>query len=272
MRRSSVRSVAVLVAAAAVSLIVAPIALIPAPAALAQPGASAGRVVGRAAGRVNLLANPGAQVGAASAHGWDSVTIPGWQILHGLPTVVRYGTPGFPSVSGPGPAGRRGQLFAGGLGGTAVLGQDVPLRKPLGGLLGAGTGYVLSGWLGGTSTSTASVRVRFMSTAGRVLGTAAIGPAGGAGRDPRLAGRALRGVLPPGTVRAEVHLVLSTSAKGEDGPDGPRVGYDWAVADGLRLSVLAAVRRLRRSGRPPHACRATSTSSCSTSRTRTSAR
>jgi len=232
MWRSSVRRVAVLPAVAAAGLVVAPVALAPAPAALVQPGAPG----------VNLLANPGAQAGAASARGWDSVTIPGWQILRGLPTVVRYGTPGFPPVGGPGEAGRRGQLFVGGLGGTAVLGQDVPLRNPRGGLLGAGTGFVLSGWLGGTNTSAASARVRFMSAAGRVLGTAVIGPAGGAGRRPRLAGRALRGVLPPGTVRAEVDLVLATSASGADGSDGPRAGYNWAVADGLRLSVRAAVR------------------------------
>jgi len=44
----------------------------------------------------NLLLNPGAQTGAVSAQGWDSVTIPGWQVASGLPTVVRYGTPGFP--------------------------------------------------------------------------------------------------------------------------------------------------------------------------------
>src|SRR5215469_17536944 len=39
----------------------------------------------------NLLLNPGAQTGAASAQGWDAVTVPGWQVSSGLPTVVHYG-------------------------------------------------------------------------------------------------------------------------------------------------------------------------------------
>ena len=61
-----------------------------------------------------LLLNPGAQAGAVSAQGWDSVTVPGWQVISGLPTVVRYGTPGFPPVTGHWPAVRGGQLFGGG--------------------------------------------------------------------------------------------------------------------------------------------------------------
>lgn len=70
------------------------------PAVLAHPGA-------------NLLLNPGAQAGAYSAQGWDAVTIPGWRVDGGLPTVVRYGTSRFPRVTGRGPAVRGGQLFAG---------------------------------------------------------------------------------------------------------------------------------------------------------------
>jgi len=48
----------------------------------------------------NLLLNPGAQVGAYSAQGWDAVTIPGWRISGRLPTVVRYGTGRYPRVTG----------------------------------------------------------------------------------------------------------------------------------------------------------------------------
>src|SRR5579871_4295597 len=47
----------------------------------------------------NLLLNPAATAGATSAQGWDAVTIPGWQVAGGLPTVVRYGTPGFPETA-----------------------------------------------------------------------------------------------------------------------------------------------------------------------------
>ncbi len=219
----------------------------------------------RTAPAVNLLQNPGAQAGAASARGWDSVTIPGWLIVRGLPTVVRYGTPGFPAVSGSYPAMRGGQLFAGGLGGTAVLRQVVRLRTPAGGLLGPGKRYVLSGWLGGTATSRASVHVLFLSASGSVLGSTHIGPVGreaSAGRAPAsgagvagrpgLAPRVVTGTLPPGTSSARVDLRLATSARGADGPDGPKVGYNWAIADDIRLSVLAPVRPAARL-RPPAA-------------------
>src|SRR5690348_18409638 len=67
------------------------------PAAAVRPGTS-------------LVANGGAETGAASAQGWDAVTIPGWQVRRGLPTVVRYGTRGFPGHRAGGP----GKLFAGG--------------------------------------------------------------------------------------------------------------------------------------------------------------
>ena len=67
----------------------------------------------------NLLANADATVGDTSAQGWDAVTIPGWQIGSGLPTIVRYGTPGFPKAAQP--PKDPGNLFVGGAGGTATL-------------------------------------------------------------------------------------------------------------------------------------------------------
>ena len=89
----------------------------------ATPGARA-RAQAPAAPRpapagANLIVNGGAEAGAVSAHGADAVTIPGWQIRRGLPTVVGYGTAGFPgradagtgagarSCSRAGPAARR---------------------------------------------------------------------------------------------------------------------------------------------------------------------
>lgn len=38
--------------------------------------------------------------------------------------------------------------------------------------------YDIAGWLGGTKTSTAELTVQFTGTSGRILATAAIGPAG----------------------------------------------------------------------------------------------
>jgi hypothetical protein len=56
----------------------------------------------------NLLVNPRATAGDVSAQGWDAVTIPGWQVAAGLPTVVRPGTSGFPAApGGPSPSAPR---------------------------------------------------------------------------------------------------------------------------------------------------------------------
>ena len=191
----------------------------------------------------NLLANPGAQAGAASARGWDSVTIPGWQVSSGLPTVVRYGTGHFPVATGHRPALQGGQMFAGGAGGTARLRQVVALRTPSGGPAPGGTHYRLSAWLGGRDRSRAAVMMAFLSAAGRVLTRRGISPVGPASSRGGLVLRAVTGTLPRGTASARVTLVLATSLTDIDGPDAPYVGYDRAVADDLRLTVSRPVHQ-----------------------------
>jgi YVTN family beta-propeller protein len=194
-----------------------------------------------AAPGTDLLLNPGAQVGDYSLRGWDAVTIPGWQIASGLPTVVRYGTAKFPRVSGHQPAVASGQLFAGGAGGTARLWQSVNLRPPGGGLLPGGTRYRISGWLGGTVKSQASITVAFLSASGQVTGHATIGPVGHVPQ-AGIASRMATGTLPPGTVAARVTVVLATSYRDYNGPYAPYVGYNRAVADDLQFSVSAPVQ------------------------------
>ena len=66
------------------------------PAAVTAAPAAAARPAAAVRPGTSLVANGGAETGDASAQGWDAVTIPGWQIERGLPTVVRYGTRGFP--------------------------------------------------------------------------------------------------------------------------------------------------------------------------------
>jgi YVTN family beta-propeller protein len=219
-----------------------------APPAAGQVAAGAGAPRPVAPPGTDLLLNPGAQAGAVSAQGWDSVTIPGWQVASGLPTVVRYGTRGFPPATGRRPAVPGGQLFAGGAGGTARLRQLVPLRSPAGRPVPGGTRYRVSAWLGGSVRSQAAVTVAFLSAAGRVLARHTIGPDSSY---LRLTRRAAAGVLPPGTAGARVTLVLATSLRNIDGESAPRVGYDRAVADGLRFSLSAPVRRPRPLTAPP---------------------
>jgi YVTN family beta-propeller protein len=214
--------------------------------AAAAPGAAA-RPYWTSPGRhtappgTNLLLNPGGQAGAFSVKGWDAVTIPGWQVSSGLPTVVRYGTPRFPRDTGRWPAVRGGQLFVGGAGGTARLQQAVSLRSPDGVPVHGGTRYLLSAWLGGTPHSRASVVATFLSASGAVVGRRTIGPAGWDCAACHLAYRSAAGPAPPGTASARVTLVLATSVTDIDGPGAPRVGYDRAAADGLRFSVSAPV-------------------------------
>ena len=164
---------------------------------------------------------------------------------------------------------RAERLFAGGPGGTAILSQDVPLRSPRGTLPARGTTYRLSGWLGGTRTSRASLTAIFVSAFGRVLGRRSIGPVGGAARLTR---RSTAGVVPVGSAEARIVLRLETSLRNWDGPNAPLVGYDRALAGRLSFSVSGDVRvagRLR--PRQPRS-RILTTCSCSCSRTRTTAR
>ena len=81
--------------------------------AAARPAAAAAAPAGLTGQRVappgaNLLLNPGAQTGAVSAQGWDAVTIPGWQVSGGLPTVVHYGVPHLAPATGKCPPCRAG--------------------------------------------------------------------------------------------------------------------------------------------------------------------
>jgi YVTN family beta-propeller protein len=181
----------------------------------------------------NLLLNPDGTAGATSAQGWDAVTIPGWQVQAGLPTVVRYGTAGFPKTTGTWPASR-GNLFVGGAGGTASLVQVVRLAAAA-----PGARYAVSAWLGGTKTSTATLKVRFLDAKGHVLAAAAIGPVGGTARAV-LADRSASGTVPSGATQAKITLVLATTLTDYNGPSAPQVGYDYATAADLSLALSSA--------------------------------
>jgi len=168
--------------------------------ALSHPASSSAAGRSAAASGSNLLVNPRATAGDVSAQGWDAVTIPGWQVAAGLPTVVRPGTSGFPAAGGAWPASR-GRVFVGGAGGTAHLVQSLPLLSPSGQPVATNTPYRLSAWLGGTVSSWAEVTVRFLSATNRVLASRTIGPVGRT-RRAEFAPRAGSGVLPAGTTRA----------------------------------------------------------------------
>src|ERR1700761_355983 len=162
----------------------------------------------------NLLLNPNATAGDTSAQGWDAVTIPGWQVQAGLPTVVTYGTPGFPKVPGKWPASR-GDLFVGGDGGTASLVQVV---RP--GQVASGTKFTLGAWLGGNKTSDAGLKVRFLDASGRAISMATLGPVGRQA-SPALTHRTLTGTVPAGAVQSKVTLILAATLTDYNSPHAP---------------------------------------------------
>jgi YVTN family beta-propeller protein len=196
--------------------------------ASAQQLSKAGHV-SKAAPGTNLVLNPAGTVGDTSAQGWDAVTIPGWQVQAGLPTIVRYGTSGFPTAAGTWPRSR-GNLFVGGAGGTAKLVQDVPIGVK------DGTTYQISAWLGGTGNSEATLTVRFLSGKGKAIATRVVGPVGRQAH-PVLARKTAAGVVPLGTAQAEVILTLATTLTDWNGPYAPQVGYDYATAADPSLTL-----------------------------------
>jgi hypothetical protein len=115
---------------------------------------------------------------------------PGTNLLLHPEAVVRYGTPGFPKTAKAWPA-NRGNLFAGGAGGTAKLVQQASVTP--------NARYDIAGWLGGTKTSAAELTVQFTGASGRILATAAIGPAGKQAK-PVLDYRRAAGTVPAGAL------------------------------------------------------------------------
>jgi YVTN family beta-propeller protein len=195
----------------------------------------------------NLLVNAGAEVGDPSANGWDAVTIPGWRVLRGLPTVVGYGTPRYPSPTTHGPKRRGDNLFVGGAGGTSALAQLVPVRYPSGRPRPRRVSFTASAWLGasGRVSDEASLRVWFLGRHGADLGHAVVGPVTQADRhgSTELLRRSTTGILPGGTAAIRVELILATEANDFDGPYAPRRGFDRAEADDVSLDLSAPVRR-----------------------------
>ena len=199
----------------------------PGPVLAATPVTHVTATAAMAAPGTNFLLNPEATAGVTSAQGWDAVTIPGWQVAGGLPTVVRYGTPGFPETAKSWPA-NRGNLFAGGAGGTVKLVQQASVTP--------NARYDIAGWLGGTTTSAAELTVQFTGASGRILATVAIGPAGKQAK-PVLDYRQAAGTVPAGAARARVTITLTTTLTDWNGPDAPQTGYNYATAADISLTL-----------------------------------
>ncbi len=199
-----------------------------------------------AAPGTNLLANGDAEVGDTSFRGYDEVIVPGWQVVQGLPTVVRYGVKALLSRHDPGPADRGAGYFAGGAGGTAVLRQAVPLASTSGGAVPPGTMLTMSGWLGGLGSShdDPSVTLAFHGATGASLGSATLGPVTHQTRHNTtgLLDVSRTTAIPAGATSVTVDLVMTTASTWYDGWNGSVPGDNQAWADDLSLTSSSALR------------------------------
>ncbi|HPY23315.1 MAG TPA: alkaline phosphatase family protein [Mycobacterium sp.] len=204
----------------------------------------------------NLLVNPGAELGDPSLSGFSAVTMPGWEIIDGTPTVIKYGTPrnfwpigtgfkmpdlpsflSFPKAS-TGPADGGEQFFGGGDVATGNLRQLVDLSAAAADIDLGSVSYDLSGWFGGFlwDFSAASVQVNFLDEQKLYLGSAQIGPVTALDRwlMTGFKERETSGYIPEGTRTAEVVLTLA-----DHNPRiiGFRADYNNAYADNLSFTI-----------------------------------
>ena len=151
--------------------------------------------------------------------------------------------PGFPKTAKSWPASR-GNLFAGGAGGTAKLVQQTSVTP--------NARYDITGWLGGTKTSSAELAVQFMDSSGRILGTAAIGPAGKQAK-PVLDYRQAAGRVPAGATRAYLQSAngpCDDTVHGYYWNDDQPMMYFQDVRDRPRYCGIAAGDEFLKTGPP----------------------
>ncbi|HCT77043.1 MAG TPA: hypothetical protein DGT23_10730, partial [Micromonosporaceae bacterium] len=152
-------------------------------------------------GGTNLVTNPGAENG-----------LTGWSTLEGAPTVIVYGSNGYPTLTGPGPADRGSRFFSGGTVARSRLAQDVTLPNPSQIDMG-GTRYDVKAWLGGWTSQNdrAQLTVVFRSATGQALSTIVLGPVTAADRNnvTGLFQRAATGTVPVGSRTARLELLFT---------------------------------------------------------------
>ena len=173
----------------------------------------------------NLIQNPGAEIGSASANSAQVFPPPSWTVVQGEPTQFQYGTAG--SIAEPDPAtdpvppqpDRGDALFAGGPNGVdevlvSILTQTVSLASIDAIVDACSLGYTLSAWLGGfgDQNDRAVLTATFRDGSLVTLDTATIGPVTDAerGNQTGLQFRTTSGTLPVGTRSVLMTLTFTT--------------------------------------------------------------
>ena len=146
--------------------------------ALAGAAAVAFVVVTNALFGHNLVTNGNAEQGRGATDVSQVVKPDGWT-TSGPFTVLKYGSPQFPSATDPGPPDRGDYFFAGGPNNSqSSASQTIDLSGGSGGIDGGGKKYTLSAYLGGFGGQgdSATVEVSFLDANGRSLSVVRIGP------------------------------------------------------------------------------------------------
>jgi uncharacterized protein (TIGR03437 family) len=158
----------------------------------------------------NLIVNPGAELGPSAALPADTLYVPGWSTTRIAGSVCPYGGAGFISTQSPGPADRGTNLFCGWDDGTDLY-QDIDVSAAASAIDAGQVTYVVSGWLGGSSGSTAaSLTYLFFDWSGNQLApTAQLSSGSFSGYS--LVETEHTGILPSGTRRVRIDVSFPSS-------------------------------------------------------------
>jgi len=189
--------------------VLVPLAALAAASAFAFPAAADEPPLG-----INLIQNPGADLGPTSVNGQFSVVVPGWSVS-GNCTVASYvNTAGLPSPTSPGSPDRGASFFIGGpTNSTATVGQFISLGL-LSDLIDSDRAeFVLSAWLGGTANQDDSALciAVFNDANGDSLSTVSLTGPTAVGRQHQtgMVERSRAGVIPIGSRSVNVVLLMS---------------------------------------------------------------
>lgn len=187
--------------------------------------------------RANLIINGGAEAAPGSGDG-EAVAVPGWTVLQGQFTAVRYGgAEGFPGASSPGPADRGANFFAGGSGSAiAEAYQEIDVADLASDIDAGQVNYTLTGYFGGFQgqQDQAFAYLSFRDATADLSLSPHVGHVSAEERASQtgLLPRSVSGPVPPGTRTIQVYLFISRSSG----------SYSDGYADNLTLTLAAPTR------------------------------
>jgi hypothetical protein len=170
---------------------------------------------GPSPGAGNLLANPGGEGPGAAGDSVAAPTFPGWTRVSGQPTVVRYGTPGFPTLVDAGLLGGGTNLFIGGpASASSTAAQTVDVSAYAAAIDAGRADATLSALIGGflAQGDHASLTATHLDGAAQPLGAPlTLGPVTSADRHnlTTLLRRAATGDIPAGTRAIRVTMAMT---------------------------------------------------------------